>query len=357
MESPDRDIDVARTMKKLREEVFEKGEPFDDIDFSSYEINPDFPITCRKPVLGRLNCLTKSLVRKSLRWYIVPIVEQMNEALRAIGEMKTVRRLARLERLSRSLRAQITRLTHERISGEAREVPAESEEPAGLDEFVFQEKFRGDEDSVRERQRVYLDYFEGRQGVLDLGCGRGEFLELLQGNGIGAMGVELDEDMVLLCKEKGLPVERGGALSYLARMPDDALGGVFMAQVVEHLTPRDLGRLVRLCYRKLEPGAPLVTETINPTSKLGMDRFSMDISRTKPLHPAALELLLQSVGFSKTTVQYVNPAPEARKLKSLPPASSFSRRERTLVETFNRNVEILNNELFGYQNCAVIAYK
>lgn len=359
MKDSEKEIDVAAAIKELKWEVLERGESFEDIDISSYEVNPDFPIACHRPVLGRLNVFIKSLVRKSLRWYIVPIVEQMNEALRAIAEMRIVRRVARLERLSRSLSGQLAELTSKGVPEEARESPAPSgaPEPEVLDQYLFQDKTRGDEKSVRERQKVYVPYFEGRHGVLDIGCGRGEFLELLREAGIGAKGVELNEDMVLLCREKGLSVEKEAGLSYLTRVPDDALGGVFMAQVVEHLAPQDLGRLLRQCYRKLEPRAPLIVETVNPTTKLGMDWFHRDISHTRPLHPATLELILQSVGFSKTDVRYVNPVPEERKLQKFPLVGRLSAREMVLGEAFNRNVDILNRELFGYQDYVVIAFK
>lgn len=355
------DIDVARILEEVKKEVMKEGYSFTDFDSPIYEINPEFPIRYHRPILGRINYFVKSLIRKSLRWYIVPIVEQMNVAMQSIAnrleELKLDQRLGRIERLSRSLSQKIDRLKEGEIPPVSGEISARVEEPEGLDYFLFQERYRGSEEEIKDRERVYVDCFRDSKGVVDIGCGRGEFLELLRENGIEARGIELDEDMVLLCQEKGFAVEREGALSYLARTPDGSLGGVFMAQVVEHLKPQDVSKLMKLCYEKLEPRAPLVAETINPTSKSGMDWFYLDMSHQRPLHPSALKLLLESLGFSRVKIRYVNPVPEEGRLKKLLLTGRLSKRERDMVESFNRNVEILNKHLFGYQDYAVIALK
>ena len=133
-----------------------------------------------------------------------------------------------------------------------------------LDYFWFEERFRGKEADIKERQRIYVDYFRGRQNVLDLGCGRGEFLELMRESGTSARGVEINTDMVLLCREKGLEVAQEDLFSYLESIPEESLDGMFCAQVIEHLTTAQQVRLISFARRKLAPGSPLVIETINP---------------------------------------------------------------------------------------------
>src|SRR6188472_231332 len=125
---------------------------------------------------------------------------------------------------------------------------------------------RGSTADVRERQRPYVDDFRGAAPVLDVGCGRGEFLGLLREAGIEARGVDADADMVAFARGAGLDVVQADAVAYLEGLDDGSLGGVFAAQLVEHLPPAALLRLLQLAARKLRPGGLLVAETINPLS-------------------------------------------------------------------------------------------
>ena len=106
---------------------------------------------------------------------------------------------------------------------------------ASNDYVAFEDVFRLSEDVIRERQRAYLPLVEDRTPVLDAGCGRGEFLELLRDAGIPARGVDLDPGMVERARAKGLEVELGDAVGHLESLPDESLGTIFAAQVVEHL--------------------------------------------------------------------------------------------------------------------------
>src|SRR6185436_13708059 len=121
----------------------------------------------------------------------------------------------------------------------------------------------GSPEEIRRRVEDYLPIFQGAD-VLDVGCGRGEFLDLLREHGIRARGVDVNPAMVEVCRGKGLEAETADALTYLRGLPDASLGGLFAAQVVEHLEPRYLARLLDAAFEKLRPGAPIVLETINP---------------------------------------------------------------------------------------------
>src|SRR5207249_10901195 len=136
------------------------------------------------------------------------------------------------------------------------------------DYFAFGPKMRGRAEEIRDRQAVYVDDFRGHEPVLDVGCGRGELLSLLRDAGVDARGIDADGDMVAFARGEGLDVEQADAVSYLEGLADWSLGAVFMAQVVEHLPPGTLVRVLELAASKLRPDGVLIAETINPLSPL-----------------------------------------------------------------------------------------
>lgn len=220
--------------------------------------------------------------------------------------------------------------------------------------FDFQERFRGSEEEVREHQRSYLEYFRGQHGVLDIGCGRGEFLELLREAGISALGVDRDLDMVLLCREKGLEVIHADALAYLENCADASLSGIFSAQVVEHLSPDQLVKLVKLAHNKLRTGGRLVLETLNPESLFVLYRwFWMDLTHQRLIHPQTIEFLLQAEGFREVTSRFTRP-PEGPLL--IPPLE-VPGDSGDALDKFNQATDYLNKLLYGSQEYAVLATK
>jgi O-antigen chain-terminating methyltransferase len=217
----------------------------------------------------------------------------------------------------------------------------------------FEDQFRGSEDVIRQRLESYLPYFEGASDVLDVGCGRGEFLDLLKSRGISARGLDLNHEMVELCRTRGLDVSEGDVVSYLESLPDGSLGGLFAAQVVEHLQPAYLLRLLELAHHKLGSGAPLVLETLNPACWVAFfDSFIRDITHVWPLHPDTLRYLVLASGFTTARVEYRSPvAPQDR----LTAVESSEPGVAELVEAFNANVEKLNARMFTYLDYAIVA--
>src|SRR5207237_7426438 len=121
-----------------------------------------------------------------------------------------------------------------------------------LDYLQFENRFRGSQEDVAGRQSAYVDLFrELPAGVVDLGCGRGEFLELLKGAGIAAYGLDMSEAMVSVCRERGLDARQGDLLEHLATVPEGSVGGVFCAQVLEHLDPSGVVRFFELAWLAL----------------------------------------------------------------------------------------------------------
>lgn len=168
----------------------------------------------------------------------------------------------------------------------------------------FEDIFRGDERAVREQQLEYLPHFAGAEWVLDLGCGRGEFLDALVARGIGARGADMDESMVARCREKGLDVRLADAATYLGAADDGSVPGIFAAQVVEHLGAEQLGELLALMQAKLAPGGVAIMETVNPHNPAALKAFWTDTTHHHPLFPEVLLALCRLAGFESGEVRF-----------------------------------------------------
>jgi len=168
----------------------------------------------------------------------------------------------------------------------------------------FEDIFRGDERAVREQQLAYLPFFAGCDWVLDLGCGRGEFLDALVARDIGARGADMDESMVARCVEKGLDVRLAGAASYLRELDDGAVPGMFAAQVVEHLSAGQLTELLALMQAKLAAGGVAIMETVNPHNPAALKAFWTDTTHHHPLFPEVLLALCRLAGFESGEVRF-----------------------------------------------------
>jgi SAM-dependent methyltransferase len=215
----------------------------------------------------------------------------------------------------------------------------------------FEDAFRGSPEAIRAGLAGYVDDFAGATDVLDIGCGRGEFLALLGERGITARGIDLNDAMVGVCRERGLDASRTDALSYLRAQAPGSLGGLFAAQVVEHLEPSYLTQLLAAAYHALRPGAPIVLETINPACWFAFfESYVRDITHVRPLHPDTLKVLLVANGFERVDIRYRAPYPEHEKLQPLPEHGALG--DASL--TFNANVEKINRLLFTYLDYAAI---
>jgi SAM-dependent methyltransferase len=170
----------------------------------------------------------------------------------------------------------------------------------------FEDIFLGPEDMVRDRFVPYLSILSGHGPVLDVGCGRGELLELLAKAGIEGIGVDIDGSMVDRARAKGLAVVQRDAIDYLAEQPDSFLGAVFSAQVIEHLSVAAVTRLLREAYRVLRPGGVMLLETVNPYSVQAFRAFWTDLTHRHPIHPEALVVYCAEVGFQEATVVFPN---------------------------------------------------
>jgi SAM-dependent methyltransferase len=224
----------------------------------------------------------------------------------------------------------------------------------------FEDQFRGSEDEIRARQESYLPFFEhlasGSAPVLDVGCGRGEFIDLLISRNIPARGVDLNHEMAESCRARGLDVAHGDAVGFLEGTPDESLGGIFAAQVVEHLEPSYLLRLLDLTFQKLRPDGVLVLETLNPACWTAFfESYIRDITHRWPLHPETLKYLVTASGFTRADIEFRSPVALQDRLQTI--AATTEAMDPEMVEAFNANMEKLNARLFTFMDYAVVARK
>ena len=204
-----------------------------------------------------------------------------------------------------------------------------------------------------------MPLFGGAAPVLEIGCGRGEFLDLLRSAGIGARGIDLNHEMVEVTRARGLDATEAEAVSYLSAQPDETFGGVFAAQVAEHLEPGALMALIDTSMHKLRRGGVLVLETINPACWTAFfESYLRDLTHVRALHPDTLQYLVRASGFRDVSIEYRSPIAEADRLQPVPlPSGDVSPTIADLLDTFNANVNRLNERLFTYQDYAVIGRK
>ncbi len=170
----------------------------------------------------------------------------------------------------------------------------------------FEDVFRGSEPFIRERLRAYLPLLRPHAPVLEIGCGRGELLDLLAEAGIPANGVDLDEGMVHRCRAKGHSVEHTDGLSYLRAQPEASLPAIFAAQVVEHLSFEDFMEFLALSRTRLRPGGQLIFETVNPHALEAFKTFWTDLTHQRPIFPEVALVWCWLLGFEQARVFFPN---------------------------------------------------
>lgn len=198
--------------------------------------------------------------------------------------------------------------------------PGASLAPLEFDYARFAERFRGSEDYVKQGQQFYLPYFTRRRAVLDIGCGRGEFLELMRDAGIPARGIDLSQESVELCRQKGLQADVADLYAYLGELPEASLDGIFSSQVVEHLPPDRLPDMIRLAASRLERDGVLAIETPNPEClAIFATHFYLDPTHTRPVPHALLAFYMEEFGLGGIEVHKLSPAVDSMPaLASLP---------------------------------------
>ncbi len=159
------------------------------------------------------------------------------------------------------------------------------------------------EEMVEDQQRPHVERFAGVPGrVLEIGCGRGTMLQMLEAAEIEAYGLDTSDEALTACQAKGLAAVRADALEHLASLADGSLGGIFCAHVIEHFTPIDASRLILESLRVLKPGGRFVLVTPNARDLRVVERFWLDPTHVRPYPRKLLCVLMEKAGFGRITV-------------------------------------------------------
>jgi SAM-dependent methyltransferase len=334
------------------------------------------PLGSPRPGVGRvLTTVRRRLVRllapvfHRQTAFNMAVIARTNEADGRVTDLEGD--IARIEQQLATLESFAARLGHvasrvRRLEGEtggttAPGPAAESGAPVAMapapedrgfvDQFAMQQRFRGSEAAIKARQRVYLEHFPAGARVVDLGCGRGEFLELLRERGARGQGVDADLDNVLRCRAKGLDVVQADAFTFLEGVADASLDGIFCAQFIEHFPPARVVSLIGLAARKLAANGVAILETPNPScvSVFG-HAFYLDFTHVWPYHPEAMKFVMQAAGFTGVALVFSSPLDPDARLPLMGDQTIFGRD----TEAYNRAAALVNRLLLGPQDYAVV---
>lgn len=217
-----------------------------------------------------------------------------------------------------------------------------------LDSFYlsFENRFRGSRTEIKKRVKFYLPFLAkanaGKAGrpVLDLGCGRGEWLELLRENKLEGHGVDLNSAMIAQCKERELGVTHGDALDYLRSLRPNSQGGVTGFHIIEHLPFETLMDFLRETRRVLKPGGIAIFESPNCKNLVvGAANFNIDPTHRNPVFPETAEFMLQSHGFERISIEYLSPVAGVK------------------FDDSTKELATIKDMLYGPQDFAVIGHK
>lgn len=293
----------------------------------------DYDPRSRKSVVGPLITIARRAVMGLMRWWLASVQERQERidrlAFRALLDLRERPNPGFDERLRR-LEAQWDRYRRDLIA-------------ADLHSVYFQARFGGDEPVIRAQSERFLHLFRGRSRVLDLGSGRGTFLQLMRDQGIGARGVDLDERMVAAARQRGLDVSEGDALEHLRTLEDGSIDGLYARHLAEHVLPGELVAILRECRRVLAPGSPLVFVTPNPgTLSVGAHTFWLDPGHLRPIPAELFRFYLEVEGFEDVDLV------------------TFEKSEGRALDVnvadgaMRENLTLLNETLFGDRDYAVI---
>jgi O-antigen chain-terminating methyltransferase len=225
------------------------------------------------------------------------------------------------------------------------------ERSASLDSQFYvalEDHFRGTREEIKRRVAEHLPLIRAALGgdmdatVLDVGCGRGEWIEVLLENGLSARGVDSGTAMVEACTRRGFVVSQADALEHLQSLPAESLGAITAFHLIEHLPFPQLSALIREMHRVLRPGGLILLETPNPENLIvGACNFWYDPTHLKPLPPELMMFLCSACGFSDVDIQRLHPFPPERHLSGC---------DRQVVGR-------LNELMYGWQDYAVVGRK
>lgn len=218
---------------------------------------------------------------------------------------------------------------------------------------LFEDESRGDVADIRERLGFYVPLLEkaakGGGVVADLGCGRGELLELLKEKGLSAIGIDNNEAAVIRGKKAGLNMECKDLFQYLREAKEGSLAAVTAMHVIEHMTPSEQGEFLALSLKALKPGGLIAMETPNIMNlHVASCDFYSDITHVRPVHPVALRNRMKQMGYKDIDIKFLHPFPQSEQLILDAPG---------LNEEAKKNFEKINDLIWGCRDCVILATK
>jgi SAM-dependent methyltransferase len=308
---------ACQTLQTLRTEMAEQIEKVGLQRASAFQ-------AFRETVVGQVERLgqQQDTAMQALREMVVGELERLGEQLHnALAE-----RDARLAQQKTQLILQERRITL--LLEEARKrlpkpfcqeqlqvMTAEENRPLEALYVSFEDQFRGTREDIKERCRVYLPLMKeaglgtDEMPILDLGCGRGEWLELLREEGLQARGLDINPILVEACRERELAVVEGDIIAYLRTLPDASMGGVTGFHVIEHLPFNRLINALDETVRVLKPGGLAIFETPNAQNVMvGSSNFYIDPTHLRPLHSQMMQFLAEARGLCHVKILYLHPS-------------------------------------------------
>lgn len=261
--------------------------------------------------IGRLLILTRRVACRAVRIFCRPLLDHQTEfnasVVRCLNEYrKTIDMITDLkERFQEELEAE--RIKNRR-SKEIR---------TGGTYKKFEDRMRGTREEIKSRLKIYESVVRKvretngcRLFALDLGCGRGEWLELMQEQGIAALGVDKNESMIRCCKKRRLEVVKNDLFIHLKNQGSHSVDILTAFQVVEHLDENILAGVLREACRVLRPGGVLILETPNPENLIvGACNFFFDPTHIQKIPPGLLQVLVEDAGLTETEIIRLHPYP------------------------------------------------
>lgn len=329
-----------------------------------WDIPTNESISSHRRTVGKGIVFGKKIVRKLLYWLVTrPLIQQKEfngSVTRSLNELVTTQQglidayndsMEKLVQNNNYLIQQISSL-NEKNDSLSRQLQNTNSNINEKESFPvnykkFEDMFRGDEEEIVKTQvEVYSDYLKDKESLLDLGCGRGEFLQKFNNRGIDVLGVDIDKELAEYCSIKGLPVLNEDIFAFLERN-QRKFDAITCFHVIEHLYPYQIIEMVNKVYSSLNEEGLAIFETPNPECLYNLAYgFTIDMSHKKLVHSYTLKFIMEEVGFRDVKIKHLAPVEESVSLVT---------NSKNSIE--DENFKKLNNLLFGYQNYAIIGRK
>jgi O-antigen chain-terminating methyltransferase len=347
----DRIIDVAQIMRDIRAQIIpnanesfipdlesenrllvsnrnELNRIFDFIENTRRDSNEHLAIGSRLPSFNRFNTLVKRLllflvriVRKATRFITrdqIIVNQNVDVCLKALVEsnMEIFRAISAVHNDTAKLHVPLHVPLEEQLTTlqtKVEEIHKNATTVLPPEMYMrFEDQFRGKEEEIRRRQNYYLEKYISQHiqnaeddTIIDLGCGRGEWLNLLKEKGFHAKGVDSNEAMIQTCQAKGLDVVLADAIYFLRMQESNTIKALSSYQLIEHLHLWQLSELLLESYRVLKPGGIMILETPNPNNvEVGSSAFYIDPTHKRPVHQEYLAFLAKEIGFNQVEITY-----------------------------------------------------